>query len=185
MARVSSECIMKFRAEAGATLGTVYKPSAAAAAAHVQLCRWPSRFKVPNRARFVSPNPRTPPTKCLLFGFSSAFCCVVATTTTTAAGRQQQQQQENVMNIKHLLTFVHRCYRRQRWRWQWRVGVAVALPCSYFAGLLRKHHVSAYSGVGRQTRVEGGSLLVLSHHGTLPFMKCNFAAKGKAHTQNK
>lgn len=67
------------------------------------------------------------------------------------------------MNIKHLLTFVHRCYRRWRWRqrrrWRWRCRTACgrgsyhgSKPCSYFAALKEAPcigTVASASGVAR------------------------------------
>lgn len=114
-------------------------------------CRWPSRFKVPNRARALCGNPALPFYACSL-ALASAFCCV--------AGRgTRQQQQENVMNIKHLLTFVHRCYRRwrQRWRWRWRtafgrVSVAATMVATMFIFCgSQGSAMYRHSGVGKRS----------------------------------
>lgn len=96
---------------------------------HVRLsigrrCRWPSRFNVPNRARALCGDqaPTLPSPAFYACSLACAFCCVAGRG--TRQQQQQEQEQENVMNIKHLLTFVHRCYRRRQWRqrrrWQWR-----------------------------------------------------------------
>lgn len=126
---------------------------------HVRLsigrrCRWPSRFNVPNRARALCGDPLPAPFCACSLALACAFCCVAG------RGTRQQQQQENVMNIKHLLTFVHRCYRRWRWRqrrrWRWQTACGRGSYHVHILRLLRKRHVSAQWRPPEQLKEKSG-----------------------------